>query len=59
MSATTERLLEDIRRKEDAIIEATSRGYDTMSLREELRLLKQRLSTSNEALTESRSLLKG
>ncbi len=58
MSASTELLLEQITQQEDAIRAAAESGHDTKSMREELKKLKQHLAQANQALNESKQLLK-
>jgi hypothetical protein len=58
MSASTELLLEQIREQENAIRAAAESGHDTKSMRDELKLLRNRLDAANQALTEGKQLLK-
>lgn len=59
MSASTELLLEQIREQEDAIRAAAEAGHDTKSMREVLGRLRQQLAQANQALNESKQILKG
>jgi hypothetical protein len=59
MSATTERLIEQIHLVEEAIKAAESRGEDSNSLRTDLQYYQRKLSACNEALTEGRQIIKG
>ena len=59
MSASTELLLEQITEQEDAIKAAAESGHDTKSMCEELKRLRARLAQANQALNESKTLLKG
>lgn len=62
MSATTERLLEEIERTENALLDAQARG-DNLAVEGcnmALQVMKKRLIQANEALNESKqTLLKG
>lgn len=58
MSASTELLLEQITQQEDAISAAAELGHDTESMRKELKRLHQCLAQANQALNESKQLLK-
>lgn len=59
MSASTERLLEQIKLIEVAIATAESQGQDPSTLRDDLKYYQQKLATCNEALTEGKTILKG
>lgn len=59
MSASTERLVEQIRACEAAIAAAESQGLDSSDLKKELAYFQRKLAVCNEALTESRQILKG
>ena len=61
MSATTENLLEEIKRTEIALENDRAEGNQSgvEHLTQKLSGLKQRLLQANEALTESRQILKG
>lgn len=59
MSASTERLVEQIRACEAAIASAETQGLDASSLRSDLKHLQRKLQTASEALTESKQILKG
>ena len=58
MSAATERLVEQISLVEQAIKTADAIGQDSTPLKEDLRLLQQKLATSNKALNEGKQILK-
>ena len=59
MSASTERLVEQIKTTEEAIKLNEGSGQDTSTLKAELRQLQRRLQVASEALTEGRQILKG
>ena len=59
MSASTERLVEQIQLTERAIASAEAAGQDASSLKADLKHLQRKLQTCNEALTEGRQMLKG
>ncbi len=59
MSASTERLVEQIRLTEQAIAAAEAAGTDASSLKADLRHFQRKLQVSNEALTEGKQVLKG
>lgn len=62
MSATTERLLEQIKQAEHSLAEARALGQDPANittLEVNLTTLRARLSQANEALTEGKQILKG
>lgn len=59
MSASTERLVEQIKLTEQAIAEAEKAGKDPSGLKHDLKHLQRKLQVSNEALTEGKQVLKG
>ena len=59
MSASTERLVEQIRATEEAIKAADVSGHDSSGLKTDLRHLQRKLQVASEALTEGRQILKG
>lgn len=59
MSASTERLVEQIRACEAAIAAAEAQGLDATGLKTDLRYLQRKLAVCNEALTEGKQVLKG
>lgn len=60
MSASTERLLEQIKSTEEAITTAVASGQDASQLKEDLKYFQRKLATCNEALTEgAQKILKG
>jgi uncharacterized phage protein gp47/JayE len=59
MSATTELLIEQIKKIEDAITSAKSNGLDSSSLEEELNNLRARFTNTVSMLNENSSILKG
>ena len=59
MSASTERLLEQIKAIEAAITAAETNGQDSSLLRSDLRYYQRKLATCNEALSEGKQLIKG
>jgi len=59
MSASTERLVEQIKLTEQAIVAAEAAGADSSSLKTDLRYLQRKLQVCNEALTEGKQVLKG
>lgn len=58
MSASTERLIEQIGLVEASIVLAESREDDATVLKAELRQLQRRLHVASEALAEGRHVLK-
>lgn len=58
MSATTERLLDQINQLKESIIAAADQGHDTSSLREELKRLQTQFENAAQALNEGKQLLK-
>jgi len=58
MSASTERLVENIKLVEQAIIAARVAGSPTLELEADLKRLQRKLAVCNEALTEGKQLLK-
>ena len=58
MSASTEKLVEQIELTERAITEAESSGRDVRALRDDLKHLRRKLHACNEALNEGRQVLK-
>lgn len=59
MSATTELLIEQIKKTEDAITSAKSSGLDSSSLEEELSNLRARFTNTVSMLNENANILKG
>lgn len=59
MSASTERLVEQIKATEQAIAEAERAGKDASTLKADLRYFQRKLQVCNEALTEGKQVLKG
>ena len=59
MSATSETLVEHIRRLEQKIKILEEAGADTYAVKEELRILRSKFSTATTALNEGKSILKG
>jgi hypothetical protein len=61
MSARTEKLVEEIRNTERALVECEREGNaaGAAHLKTVLRELQRQLNTSNEALTEGKQILKG
>jgi len=59
MPATTELLVEQIRQIAQQITSAESRGEDTALLKKQHEELHCQWSQANQALTESKQLLKG
>lgn len=60
MSASTERLLEQIKNTEEAISVATAKGHDASQLKEDLKYFQRKLAMCNEALTEgAQKIIKG
>lgn len=59
MSATTEKLIEQIEELRAAISVEEIRGNDASTLKENLSILQKRLQTAQHALTESKQILKG
>lgn len=57
MSASTEKLLEEITLTEQAIVVAFERGHDPKPLQENLQYLQQKLAICNKALTEGKKIL--
>jgi len=58
MSASTERLVEQIKLIEQAIAAAEAAGTDALPLKADLRHYQRKLSASNEALNEGKQVLK-
>ena len=59
MSATTERLVEQINKVEKALTAARAANLDVSSLEEELTYLRKKLGTCAQALNEGTGILKG
>lgn len=61
MSARTEQLLEEIRKAQTILAQFEQAGNEAAAtqLRTTIAQLQRELATSNEALTESRQILKG
>lgn len=59
MSASTERLVEQIKLTEELIATAEASGQDTSVYKADLKYLQRKLQVATEALTESRQILKG
>ena len=59
MSATTEKLYDQIRNLESTIAEWQSAGKDTSTLIVELANCRKQLEAANNALNENRQILKG
>ncbi len=59
MPATSELILEQITILEEKVTRALAAGEDPSALSEQLRVLKEQLVKSADALTEGKSLLKG
>lgn len=59
MSASTERLVEQIRACEAAIASSEAQGLDASSLKSDLKQLQRKLQVASEALTEGKQILKG
>lgn len=59
MSATTERLVEQINKVEKALTAARDANLDVSSLEKELTYLRKKLVTSAQALNEGTGILKG
>lgn len=59
MSATSEKLAEELRVLEQQLAAATAAGNDTSALLERKRVLVERLQAANASLTEGSQVLKG
>ena len=59
MSASTEKLLEQITLLEQAIETAETTGQDTSKLKSELVTYQRKLDSCNHALHENKQILKG
>lgn len=59
MSASSERLLEQIQQLERNIQIAESSGGDALLMKERLKVLREQFVAAKEALNEGKSILKG